>query len=251
MSTAKDIIVKPISSSVAINIVRILHYSKKVVNNSCLHFGVFIGDKLEGAMQFGPPTMKTNMLSLVSDTPWNGMLELNRMAFSENLPRNSESRAISIAIKLIKRHYPHIQWILSFADATQCGDGTIYRASGFVLTKITENKSLLKMPSGEIVAKITLSKGAYALAHNGRAGTPKEAKALSGFQMRYIYFIHPTARSRLTVPEIPFYAIAEAGAKMYKGKRGVGSSEGAAPDYQSGEGGSSPTSTLQSKESTQ
>ena len=58
------------------------------------------------------------------------------MAFSEKLPRNSESRAISIAMKLIKKHYPHIDWVVLFADGTQCGDGTIYRASGFVLTDI-------------------------------------------------------------------------------------------------------------------
>lgn len=39
------------------------------------------------------------------------------------------------------RAYP-IEWVVSFADATQCGDGTIYRASGFLLTGIRENKTV-------------------------------------------------------------------------------------------------------------
>ena len=42
---------------------------------------------------------------------------------------------------------------------------------------------------------------------------------LPGFQLRYIYFIDKTYRERLTVPELPYSAIEEAGARMYKGER--------------------------------
>ena len=38
-----------------------------------------------------------------------------------------------------------------------------------------------------------------------------------GFQLRYIYFIDPTCREKLTVPIIPFDKIDEMGAGMYKG----------------------------------
>ncbi len=41
---------------------------------------------------------------------------------------------------------------------------------------------------------------------------------LPGYQLRYIYFIDPTCRKRLTVPEIPFSRIDELGAGMYKGE---------------------------------
>ena len=41
---------------------------------------------------------------------------------------------------------------------------------------------------------------------------------LPGYQLRYIYFIDPTYRKRLTVPEIPFSRIDELGAGMYKGE---------------------------------
>ena len=39
-----------------------------------------------------------------------------------------------------------------------------------------------------------------------------------GYQLRYIYFIDPKWRKRLTVPEIPFSKIDEMGAGMYKGE---------------------------------
>ena len=42
---------------------------------------------------------------------------------------------------------------------------------------------------------------------------------LDGFQLRYIYFIDKSYRSRLTVPELPYSAIYEAGAGMYKGEK--------------------------------
>lgn len=133
MVSAKDILVKPINARSANALVKKVHYSGKVVANSNLHFGVFLNGKLEGVMSFGSPMDKSKMLPLVKDTKWNGMLELNRMAFSDALPKNSESRALGVAFRLIKKHYPHIEWVLSFSDGTQCGDGTIYRASGLVL----------------------------------------------------------------------------------------------------------------------
>ena len=49
MATAKDIYVAPISSADAAALVRRVHYSGKVVQNSQLHFGVFLDGRLEGA----------------------------------------------------------------------------------------------------------------------------------------------------------------------------------------------------------
>ena len=43
------------------------------------------------------------------------------------------------------------------------------------------------------------------------------AVPLEGFQLRYIRFIDPSWRDRLTVPTIPFSRIGEMGAGMYRG----------------------------------
>jgi len=260
--TAKDIRVAPVSAKDANALVQRVHYSGKVVPNSQLHFGVFLDNKLEGVMQFGPSMDKRKTITMVAGTAWNDFIELNRMAFSDRLPRNSESRAIGVAMRLIRQHYPHIEWVISFADGTQCGDGTIYRASGFLLTGIRENTTLVEFKDGTRIANMTLTAhwDTDAVAQLcKRLGAPVRArsilewrelggKELPGFQLRYIYFLHASARERLTVPVIPFDQIQAKGAGMYRGKpvnrstRAKGQDAGNHPAL----GGSTPTRALHS-----
>ena len=272
MSSAKELIVKVISSSDANRIVRALHYSGKVVNNSQIHLGVFLRDKCGGAMQFGPSLDKRKMLGLVRGTLWNEFLELNRMAFADWLPRNGESRCIGYAMRFIRAHYPWIKWVVSFADATQCGDGTIYRASGFVLTAIKKNDQIWEAPTGEtfndtsirpgigsaktfrraaeVVSRTTATKGRHIL-NNGASSMAQFKEAgwnpKAGFQLRYLYFLKAECRNDLTVPILPFSEIERLGAGMYRGKKveRVGSKEDVAAGCQPAEGGSIPTPTLQ------
>jgi len=208
MSSAKDIVLRPISAGQASNLVKRVHYSGKVVQNSSLHIGVFYSGRLEGAMQFGSPIDRRKVLPLVRGTLWNQMLELNRMAFSEALPRNSESRAISVAFRLLRKHRPDIKWVLSFADGTQCGDGTIYRASGFVLTGIKRNSTI----------GISENLGTVVAAHGTSRAKHGKVTLLPGHQFRYIKFIDPSWRPRLTVPVIPFDKIPD-DARMYRGEK--------------------------------
>lgn len=232
---AKDIVIKPITSKDANRIIKDIHYSGKVVNNSQLHFGVFISGRCGGALQFGSPLDRSKVLGLVEGTKWNDMLELNRMALADWLPKNSESRSISVCLRLIRKTYPNIEWVISYADGTQCGHGTIYQAAGFVLTMIKKSKNLARLPSGEVIHKMTLeaqpSRPRPEL--NGKSyydvtGGKYDFKAyidyvgghvLSGHQLRYIYFLNPAARGRLTVSEIPYSAIKEQNARMYKGEK--------------------------------
>ena len=65
MASAKDIIVKPIKSAAANALVKRIHYSGKVVQNSQLHFGVFLNGSLQGVMSFGPSMDKRKIQGLV------------------------------------------------------------------------------------------------------------------------------------------------------------------------------------------
>lgn len=270
--SAKQIIVKPISYADAARIVKSCHYSGKVVQNSQLHFGIFLNGKCGGAMQFGPSLDKRKIQGLVSGTGWNSFIELNRMAFADWLPRNSESRAIAVAMRLIRKAYPQIEWVVSFADGTQCGDGTIYRACGFVLTGIKENTQIWEAPSGEkfsrtsltdgrskqqqqqarvVASRTTLAKGKHVL-ENGAASMKQFAEAgwkpLPGFQLRYIYFLNPAAKSRLTVPTLQFSEITRRGAGMYLGKpKRAGSDTKDTSGIQPEEDGATPIPALHSK----
>lgn len=241
MGEAKRIIVRPIAAADARRIVRALHYSGKVVQGSQVHLGVFLDDRCGGALQFGPSMDKRKTQGLVAGTGWNEFIELNRLAFADWLPRNSESRAIGFALRWLRATYPWLKWVISFADATQCGDGTIYRASGFVLTGVKRNTEILRRPDGSTVNVKTLND------HPGPQGQMGSAVAraagavpLRGFQLRYLYFLDPSARARLTVPILPFSDIDRLGARMYRGR-----SRENAVALPSAEGGVIPTRPLQ------
>jgi len=238
MSRVKDIRLKVIPSKIANDFIRKHHYSGKVMQNSNLHFGAFLDGVLHGAMSFGNPIDKRKVLGLVKtdnsgiNEKWNEMLELNRMAFDDVLPKYSESRSISIAIKLIKIQAPHVKWILSFADGTQCGDGTIYRASGFDLIKINKNSTIYRLQSGEVIAKHGTSKKDFS-----------GSKKMEGFQLCYVYKISDDCK--YTKDKIEFSKIKEVGASMYLGEKlcDVGVKRSTA-SFQDVGGGAIPTTSL-------
>lgn len=230
--SAKDLRVAPIAARDANRLVRRLHYSGKVDTRSQLHLGVFLHDRLEGAMQFGPSLDKRKSIGLVTGTRWNEYMDLHRLAFSESLPRNSESRALAVAMRLLRKHYPHLKWVLSYADAAQCGDGAIYRAAGFVLTSIKKNTSMYRLPDGTVHCKIVFEPGfstsidAGVKKRYGKTGSESAgqflqrigAERITGWQLRYIYFLDPAYLGRLTVPAIPYTDIPDE-CRMYLGKR--------------------------------
>lgn len=241
MATAKEIRVAPISSGDARRIISTLHYSGSSVQNSVIHLGVFLNGKCGGAMQFGSSMDKRRMLGLVRGTQWNEFMELNRMAFADWLPRNSESRALGFALRWLRKEAPHLKWIVSFSDGTQCGDGTIYRASGFVLTQIKKNTSLLRMPDGQIKTDKTLDNDPF---RNAGWWKKRGATPLVGFQLRYVFFLKPDERKNLNCEEVPFSEIERCGAGMYKGIKRDGSAASGTPSDHDGRGGATPTPSL-------
>lgn len=212
MGRAKEIVVKVIPSKIANDFVKKYHYSGKVVPNSQLHFGAFLDGKLHGVMSYGPSINKKATVNLVKETGWNEFIELNRMAFDDYLPRNSESRCIAYSIKLLKKNAPQIKWIISFADGCQCGDGTIYRASNFKLINIKKNTSMwINKENGKIMQDMQFF----------HTMTKKDDKweRLPGNMLTYIYFVDKNKEKDLTVPIIPFSKIDELNAGMYKGQK--------------------------------
>lgn len=223
--SAKDIVIKTIHQSIAKEVVIRGHYSHKVAASSCLNFGVFWKGKLEGVLQYGHPIDKRKSLTLVADTPWNGFLELNRMWMSETLPKNTESRALAITLKMIRKNLPEVKWVVSYADGTQAGSGTIYRASGFLLTGIRKNTTIIYVPkmretftkltftsmkSHKTYERIKMATGVDVVAEmRGAASVTNlikalDAQVLKGYQLRYLYFLDPAWRAKMSVPVIPF-----------------------------------------------
>ena len=209
MSRVKEIELKVIPAKIANDFIKKHHYSGKVVNNSFLHFGAFLDKRLHGVMSFGHSLDKAKTQKLVKNTGWNEFCELNRMAFDDYLPRNSESYCIGKALRLLKKNAPHLKWVISFADGCSCGDGTIYRASNFVLTQIKKNSTMWVNDKGDKVQNMSFA--------TNPALNKKDFKRLDGYMLRYVYFLDRKCIKDLTCEIIPFSKIKEMGAGMYKG----------------------------------
>jgi hypothetical protein len=106
-----------------------------------------------------------------------------------------------------------------------------------VLTLVKRNSTIVQRPDGSVGSELV-------------GGRHLGGKAIPGFQIRYIYFLDPTARERLTVPILPFSEIDRRGAGMYKGKPRVRSVDSDTSGDQPEVGGANPTRTLSDSEQT-
>lgn len=134
------------------------HYSGKVVFNSRLHLGVFkpnefFGEELVGVLQFGSPVRPNHTPQKMCSNS-NNMLELNRMIMLPSEPRNSESKAISKAIKYIKNNYKDVDWLLSFSDGKENNVGYIYQATNWQYLGFSVKMSFYQI-NGKYIHAIT------------------------------------------------------------------------------------------------
>ncbi len=195
--------VKEIDRTIANDVVVKNHYSKKYYAATYIHLGVFIDKKMVGVLQYGYAMNPASCGSVVSGTEMDEYLELNRMWLDDIAPRNSESKAISYSIKYIKRKYPKIKWIQSFADE-RCGKfGIVYQAANFkyygehsavfwTLDGVIYHNSLMtRDPS--------LSKSAATIQAGKDRATSETLR-----QFRYIYFIDKREEKKVLLEQLPF-----------------------------------------------
>ena len=141
------------------------HYSHRTVNNAYLHLGVYYQGQFAGVLVLGYMLNPARAGKVVAGTVQGQYLELNRMWLDDAAPRNSESRAISYAIKYIRRAMPTVAWIQSFADE-RCGRwGVVYQAANFLY--IGSHKTAFYLLDGEYYHDMLLTAKVHA---NGRGG---------------------------------------------------------------------------------
>ena len=188
----------------AVDIIRRHHYSGRVVNNSYVHLGVYLGGALVGAMQLGHALNPRRVAHVVRNTRPGQMLELNRMWLDDAAPRNSESRALAMMVRFVRRALPAVRWIQSFADERCRGAlGVVYQAANFLY--VGSHKTAFYALDGEAYHEMLLTahgkgglRGRYLRANLDRA----ERQVYN--QYRYVYFVKPAARRDLVMRPLPY-----------------------------------------------
>tara|TARA_R100000655_G_scaffold36591_3_gene71006 strand:+ start:9580 stop:10278 length:699 start_codon:yes stop_codon:yes gene_type:complete len=182
--------IKEISRDYANSIIKKNHYSKKVYAGSYIHLGLFVNSQVKGVLQYGYAMNPASCDKVVAKTGKDQYLELNRMWLEDNIGEYPESRAISYSCKFIRKEYPKIKWIQSFADERCGGYGVVYQACSFKY--YGEHTSTFWELDGEVYHNIqmTLSKKDHRYnktVHHLQQNKDK-AKKMILRQFRYIKF---------------------------------------------------------------
>lgn len=125
------------------------------------------------------------------------------MWLSDDAPRNSESKAISYALKYIRRACPSVAWVQSFADERCNGLGVVYQACSFLY--VGYHVSTFYELDGEVYHKII----ATCLSRGGNRGkllreNLHRARIIKLRQFRYVRFLKTDWRKRLKLPVSPY-----------------------------------------------
>ena len=194
--------VRPIPVAMTKRLIIEHHYLHSLSGGTCLAFGVFLGNRLQGALTLGVgPTLA---YSLVADAAPADCLTLTRLWLSDQLPANSESRVLGIVLRSLRQHTT-VKFLVTYADPAQGHIGIIYQATAWLYTGLSEAMPLYDLGDGKLRHSRSLSHayGTHSVQHFARHGiavklTPQSAKH------RYVYFLDPTWQQRLMVPVLPY-----------------------------------------------
>jgi hypothetical protein len=198
----QQLTVKPVPFFMARQLLVREHYLHSFPGGTKLAFGAFVGTRLLGALTLGAGP--ANAYSLVDGANPDDCLALSRLWLSEELPKNSESRFLGIVMRALKRN-TSLKFLVSYADPTQGHLGTVYQATNWIYTGLSQATPLYDIGNGRYYHSRSLSHsfGSHGLAHFQRHSidiklVPQEAKH------RYLYFLDSSWRERLRVPVLAY-----------------------------------------------
>lgn len=116
--------------------VREWHYSHGIHNGPTCYglLDRFDDERLVGVLAIATPCSENVRRSVFGLEHVDAVTELHRLVLLDEIPHNSESYFIAAALRLHKQRKPHINAVLSFADATEGHVGTIYQATNAIYT---------------------------------------------------------------------------------------------------------------------
>lgn len=99
------------------------HYLHSTPAGAVIRMEFSDGDQLVGAMMWGRNTSPKQ--------DQRNVLCLTRMCFLDDAPKNTESRALAMARKYIRKHCPEIKGLVAYSSVGQGHEGIVYQADGW------------------------------------------------------------------------------------------------------------------------
>ena len=178
------------------------HYLHSLPGGTILAFGVFLDGRLLGVITFGAGP--ANAYRLIDGASRDDCLVLTRLWLADELPRNSESKVIGMALRALKR-LTSVKFVVTYADPSQGHLGTIYQASNWIYTGLSEASPLYKLGGGPPIHSRSFSHkfGTRSTDYFAARGVPV-TRIPQAAKLRYFYFLDARWRRRLKVPALPY-----------------------------------------------
>lgn len=233
------LVIREVPLKVAAEFVARHHYSKVMPKLNKVILGLFQNDNLVGCITFGwgvrpLDTIKKLFPSLESKD----YLEIGKLCMLDELPKNSESRFITAAMRFLKQLRPDLKLVFTWADALWGKPGYIYQASNFLfggaigseayrtkegarlhprqlhkylmsIGEISKGKKGNYVTPAEVAKNPNLGAGNWkpkGTVSGTRRPFPSDMRRLGmshvrGLQFRYVYFLCPDKESKLLLKE--------------------------------------------------
>ena len=201
-SALHSIQVRPIKSDIAKKVLTENHYLRSIPGGTQIPLGAFIEGRLLGVLTFG--VGPTNAYRLVDSAARTDCVTLTRLWLSDELPKNSESRVIGIALRSLAKATT-LKFVLTYADPSAKHMGTIYQASNWIYIGESQPMSLLDFGDGVPRNARTVGHrfGSHSVKYFRKHGM-SVTRIPQVPKHRYIYFLDKTWQDRLKPEQLPY-----------------------------------------------
>lgn len=178
------------------------HYLRTFPGGTHLALGAFLGHRLVGVMTLG--VGPGQVYRLVEGAGLPHCLVLTRFCLVDELPTNSESRILGVVLRALKKQ-TGVKFIVSYADPAQGHVGTIYQATNWTYTGLSQ-----ATPSYTLGGRAPQHSRSFSHVYGTRdlkhfAVHGAEIRKLPQLpKHRYVYFLDPAWRPRLRVAAKPY-----------------------------------------------
>ena len=152
MIDKNDVSISEIPRKIAKEMIETHHYSHKFPQAVKEYLGCYYKEELKGCIIYSIPANPYSF-NFIDEINNGEGFELSRMWTSDKVPQNFESCCIGKSIRYLKRKYPELKGVISYADSHFNHTGKIYVASNWEFVGMTKPERRYILPSGELITR--------------------------------------------------------------------------------------------------
>ena len=179
----------------AVELIKECHYSKVMPRITKLCIGGFENNKLVAVCTLGYGVRPLHTLKKAfPNLEVKDYLELGKLCVSDEMPKNTESNFIARCIKILKKEYPELKLLFSWADAIIGKPGYVYQSSnffygGFIWTEmyLTSQGNRIHPRTLQGISTGNKEEGKKFKSRSFDVSTKMGLQKYFGLQFRYVY----------------------------------------------------------------